>query len=610
MDNEFAEAFKEEIGIKEMDKEFAEAFRLEIEEKKSATGYELYHKTFSDAMQHAYAHAKSKGFIVDPKEIDDKVATGPKKPSSGKTNRYSLKAGRKKVEIQVANLDNKRYELNMYIEGTFDHLAKVKRILNEKFISQSEYFPIVLTKGIRKAIPGVKLVQHSIKRPASGEKIPGLGLQLPGDKGIRVMVQYEKDSNPPSKSFGSGEKIVDIDPETGKKEVTDTNAGQIGFNVWVNEVGKVWKKNEVSWVQSKDFRDPKKVVQFLKTKVKRMAKEEVEIDEAVNLKKLKKEYDDNEDRNNHSGNYLLLAKAFGTPAEVKKIEDILKRNKKQGHTSKTDNDWMYKNINPYYSKIRNEEVEIGESQTLQATMALDDVGIKSKWKKGKLYIAKRDVKKAEKALSKSFKKGGEPNLYFEGIDVEKADMKDVIKDFQDSDAPQFKGKSDKKRKEMAIAAKLSREEKEETDEPKSKKKDKINLKPKLDEKQMKKYKELFAGLREKRAQEGTLKKTVSDYHKKEVKEAVTSQGVEYGEQEFDAKYRPDALYPNLNVNFAKYIDEGLEGPYELSGEVYFYDRKVNMFYSVSGEDYVDEETAKDIAYRLHKDGAYKPELGR
>jgi len=90
---------------------------VEIDEKKSATGYELYHKTFSGAMQHAYAHAKSKGFVVDKKEIDDKVATGPKKPSSGKTNRYSLKAGRKKVEIQVANLDNKRYELNMYIEG-------------------------------------------------------------------------------------------------------------------------------------------------------------------------------------------------------------------------------------------------------------------------------------------------------------------------------------------------------------------------------------------------------------------------------------------------------------------------------------------------------------
>ena len=90
---------------------------VEIEEKKAATGYDLYHKDFSSAMQHAYAHAKKKGFVVDPKEIDDKVATGPKKPSSGKTNRYALKAGRKTVHIQVANLDNKKYELNMYIEG-------------------------------------------------------------------------------------------------------------------------------------------------------------------------------------------------------------------------------------------------------------------------------------------------------------------------------------------------------------------------------------------------------------------------------------------------------------------------------------------------------------
>ena len=89
---------------------------VEIDEKKGSD-YELYHKTFSDAMQHAYDHAKKKGFIVDPKEIDDKVATGPKKPSSGKTNRYILGTNKKKnVHIQVANLDNKKYELNMYIE--------------------------------------------------------------------------------------------------------------------------------------------------------------------------------------------------------------------------------------------------------------------------------------------------------------------------------------------------------------------------------------------------------------------------------------------------------------------------------------------------------------
>ena len=38
-----------------------------------------------------------------------------------------------------------------------------------------------------------------------------------------------------------------------------------------------------------------------------------------------------------------------------------------------------------------------------------------------------------------------------------SDMGDYIKDFQKSDAPQFKGKSKEKRKEMAIAAKLSSE---------------------------------------------------------------------------------------------------------------------------------------------------------
>ena len=69
--------------------------------------------------------------------------------------------------------------------------------------------------------------------------------------------------------------------------------------------------------------------------------------------------------------------------------------------------------------IKEDEVE--ESFELQATMALDDVGVKSKWKKGKLYVAKRDIKKAEKALAKSFKrmkKGAEPDLYHEEVELD------------------------------------------------------------------------------------------------------------------------------------------------------------------------------------------------
>ena len=54
---------------------------------------------------------------------------------------------------------------------------------------------------------------------------------------------------------------------------------------------------------------------------KKVTKEET-VEEKVNLKKLKKEYEENEDKNYHRENYLLLAKAFGTKAEIKKVEEI------------------------------------------------------------------------------------------------------------------------------------------------------------------------------------------------------------------------------------------------------------------------------------------------
>jgi len=604
----------------------------EVEEKRSATGYDLYHKDFSSAMQHAYAHAKKKGFIVDPKEIDDKVATGPKKPSSGKTNRYILGTNKKKkVHIQVANLDNKRYELNMYIESTINHSAldKVRGMIKEKYVTQDKFFPKVLMDGLKKAIPGVKMARFSIKHPRSGQNIPGLGLQLSGDKGIRVMIQYDREDAPAPK--GMPDKIVDIDPETGKKEVTDTSFRD-SYAVWVNDVGKIWKPNEARWIQTKDFRDPKKVVQFLKTKVKRMAKEEVEIDEAKGPR--------------DNAELMALGNKLRNEKDKKKKQELIKKIESLKDVTKV--------IRMKILRDFGEEVEIQEhcgecemgiteevsAKEFDALKKGDTVTIefKSPMSTGKSTFkvtAKNVVGKAriEKVTLKNvkrpntvkfflYKRGNKVSLAQgdmaasvvsftkEGIDIEKASMGAVIKDFQNSDAPQFKGKSDKKRREMAIAAKLSKEQKEE-DEPKSNKKDKINLKPKMDEKQMKKLKELQAGLREKRAQQGTLKKTVSDYHKEEVvKEAVLDNGLEVGEQEFDIEMRKENLYPNLDVNFAKYMDEGLEGPYEVSGEVYFYDRKVQMFYSVSGEDYVDEETAKEIAYRLHKDGFYKPELGR
>jgi len=120
-----------------------------------------------------------------------------------------------------------------------------------------------------------------------------------------------------------------------------------------------------------DKKDKKKAEKALKKSFRKggapeIQFEEVEIEEAINLKKLRKEYDKNEDQNYHTENYLLLAKAFGTSAEVKKVEEILKRNKKQGSTSAKDSKWMYNNIMKYYDKIRaikpftKEEVELNE----------------------------------------------------------------------------------------------------------------------------------------------------------------------------------------------------------------------------------------------------------
>ena len=61
----------------------------------------------------------------------------------------------------------------------------------------------------------------------------------------------------------------------------------------------------------------------------------------------------------------------------------------------------------------------------------------------------------------------------EKIDLKKADMGEVIKDFRKSDAPQFQGKSKEKKRQMAIAAKLEADEEggsmsEETEEEKKK----------------------------------------------------------------------------------------------------------------------------------------------
>ena len=97
---------------------------VELDEAK----YDLYHKDFSSAMQHSYKMAKKMyGITIDPKEIDDKVASGPRKPSEGKTNTYRLKGDKGAIQVQVYNKGgSKPFELNMYKEEVELDEAKQK----------------------------------------------------------------------------------------------------------------------------------------------------------------------------------------------------------------------------------------------------------------------------------------------------------------------------------------------------------------------------------------------------------------------------------------------------------------------------------------------------
>ena len=80
-------------------------------------------------------------------------------------------------------------------------------------------------------------------------------------------------------------------------------------------------------------------------------------------------------------------------------------------------------------------------------------------------VVYQDSEKSVPARVRQMPTGGDGTAYMgEKMDLKKADMGDVIKDFYKSDAPQFKGRSKEKRREMAIAAKLEADGKSLKDE--------------------------------------------------------------------------------------------------------------------------------------------------
>jgi len=228
---------------------------VELDEAKSGTGYDLYHKDFSSAMQHAYDHAKKKhGITINPKEIDDKVATGPAKPKEGKTNSYRLKGDKGAIQVQVYNKGgSKPFELNMYKEEVELDEAISASSAYALVIQQKDGSREIVAKGSKekmksaaKKYGGLKQgkVFISLTGKKVGDKILGIGEEVslmsaveeqlakikgntPGDQGRRGAVEddIERAEKKGDKKLVKKLKEDDLDEGRGRPRKDGTTGG-------------------------------------------------------------------------------------------------------------------------------------------------------------------------------------------------------------------------------------------------------------------------------------------------------------------------------------------------------------------------------------------------
>ena len=90
--------------------------------------YQIYHNSYTSAVDEIKNFAKAHRYTLDDEsdsenvgsQMFDLVGLGPKKPSDGKTNKFSFdlyknnKLQKKKLHAQISGVGSK-YELNMYI---------------------------------------------------------------------------------------------------------------------------------------------------------------------------------------------------------------------------------------------------------------------------------------------------------------------------------------------------------------------------------------------------------------------------------------------------------------------------------------------------------------
>jgi hypothetical protein len=201
------------------------------------------------------------------------------------------------------------------------------------------------------------------------------------------------------------------------------------------------------------------------------------INEEVDFAKVRKQFDRNEDRNEHSKNAVLIAKHAGTEVDHKEAKDILRKHNELGHLSgplmarrsalydklkKTDN---YKKIFPEENvkeELIGKQKNIDKNNNGKLDKQDFEMLRKSKWKSSSYKTA--DGKWASKDVKEE--------TLEEKLNPSMGSAK-YIDDFIKSKDPRFEGKTKKERIKMALGAYYSakNEEVEQVDEAYGNKRD-------------------------------------------------------------------------------------------------------------------------------------------
>lgn len=135
---------------------------------------ENYHPSYTSAIQTAVKHAEKRGYKVDPEDYDNKVATGPRKPSEGKTVSHVLKLtkdgkeSKKTLAVQIYNRGGNKtpFELNHYISEDVDNIDEARINIVKARIRGGQ---IQRRKKISN-VPGMTLRGGKLQRMSAAER--------------------------------------------------------------------------------------------------------------------------------------------------------------------------------------------------------------------------------------------------------------------------------------------------------------------------------------------------------------------------------------------------------------------------------------------------------